>query len=139
MKSTFDWLYCSVILFVWLLCAQSNWWNNQMISIAESITYLDFFIIQWNIVFWVLLKDYHLFLNVFTHTKVLMTRTIWQYEKLKFTLKNNTKTKKIKSEEWKGVERQIVNNTIHLRLQLYFKLNSNIIGNFRFITEKQNY
>ena len=34
-----------------------------------------------------------------THTKVLMTRTIWQYEKLKFKLKNKTKTKKIKSDE----------------------------------------
>jgi len=66
-----------------------------MKSIAESITYQDFFIIQWNIVFWVLLKDYHLFLNVFTHTKVLMTRTIWQYEKLKFKLKTKQKQKKL--------------------------------------------
>jgi len=27
---------------MWSLCAQSNWLNNQMITIAESITYLDY-------------------------------------------------------------------------------------------------
>jgi hypothetical protein len=77
------------ILFTFILQCESLYAHNQMITIAKSITYLYFFIFHWNTVFQLLLKDYSFFLYAWTrHTWVMMTRTIWQYEKLKFKLKN---------------------------------------------------
>ena len=58
----------------------------------------------------------------------MMTRTILTIQKPKILSLKNKKDVEI--------ERQIVNNTVHSRSQLHFKLNMNIICNFRFIMKK---